>query len=306
MQRSRDTGADVKLLAQLGLDPGQGVSVSLLHEKHGHRLFHVVTHHGDAFVLKLFSAGDTAEIQAYHLLRSLGIQTLPVRAVTDHALLLENVTHSTTWNLACAGDAQRADVGVAVAHWYGRLHAAGANYLARVEHRVDFLRQETDDLTMETIRQMAETFGLGPHPIWSLVADHLDRLRAAIRAVPETLLYNDFHWSNLAITRDPPTRAIMFDYHLLGIGPRVSDYRNVLSVLTGEAQKAFIDTYAPIDKRSLALDAPLATLQALIVASQLPRLRSWARSFIAGVESGDLEAQVHRAVELIRTVTSDV
>ncbi len=46
-------------------------------------------------------------------------------------------------------------------------------------------------------------------------------VKRAMRALPETLTYNDFHWTNLALSRQarPVPRAVVYDYHLLGIGP---------------------------------------------------------------------------------------
>lgn len=54
-----------------------------------------------------------------------------------------------------------------------------------------------------------------------------------MRSLPETLTYNDFHWSKLARSRPLPTgrEVIFYDYHVLGLGLASSDCRNVTSVL---------------------------------------------------------------------------
>ena len=61
-------------------------------------------------------------------------------------------------------------------------------------------------------------------PGGSTLADNIDRIRNAAITSAETLTYNDFHWTNLALSRNvEPIRAVVFDYHLLGLGLRYSD-----------------------------------------------------------------------------------
>jgi hypothetical protein len=66
-----------------------------------------------------------------------------------------------------------------------------------------------------------------------------------ITSLDETLTYNDFYWTNLAVSSDRK-EALMFDYNLLGVGFRYNDIRNVCSSLSEEAQKVFVDVYGEI------------------------------------------------------------
>lgn len=290
----------VKVLTALGLDPARIETLTLLHERHGHRVFRVAVTGLGTYILKLFENGTEAiEVEAYNLLRRLRVPTLPLHRSSNNALLLEDLRASTIWRLGAEQDVTRADIGVAVAGWYRRLHAAGRDYLSATADPPGFLRRDTDDLDRESVLRVGALRELAHLPAWQRAADHVEALCAALEALPTTLLYNDFHWSNLAVTCEPPLRAVVYDYHLLGIGPAVSDYRNVLSGLTGDAKQAFIQTYGAMDKRALALDVPLATLYALTVAARAPQLPGWAVSLKASVENGGLENDLRCALAVL-------
>ena len=106
-------------------------------------------------------------------------------------------------------------------------------------------------------------------------------------------------WTNLALSREQPVRAIVFDYHLLGIGPAASDCRNVASSPRAGAAGAFWDTHGPVDEQEVVLDAPVAVLYALSVAVQLPRLPRWARPLVREARDGDLERSLRKALETL-------
>jgi len=113
--------------------------------------------------------------------------------------------------------------------------------------------------------------------------------------------YNNFHWTNLALSRDSLShqRALIFDYHLLEHGMRASDYRNVSGVLGEAARAAFQTEYGPVDEREAVLDAPVAVLYALHEALRWPQLPHWALSLVNEVTTGELEAMLRRAIVVI-------
>lgn len=287
-------------LRGLGVNADQLQSLSPLHSDHGHALYRVTQDDGRSFVLKVFPGQDHApEIRAYELLKSLSVPTIPVHGMTTNALLLEDLGAGTTWRLATEDDVALAYVGEAVARWYRTLHTAGSAYLDRADSIPASLTRETDDLTPAVVLEIGDRLDLGQSPVWALAATHLEPLVAALRGLPQTLTYNDFHWTNLAVSRNWPLRVAVVDYHLLGIGPAVGNYRNVLSVLTGDAADAFQAAYGPIDPRHLSLDAPLATLSALAEAVQRPRLPSWACQLRVDAASGKLEEQIYDAMAVL-------
>ena len=134
-----------------------------------------------------------------------------------------------------------------------------------------------------------------------LAAEHIEALKDGLRSLPETLTYNDFHWTNLALSRHqrPEFRAVVFDYHLLGIGLAASNCRNVGGSLGAAARAAFWVAYGAVDERAAALDAPVATLHALRVAVQRPELPRWALPLVHEVTTGELEAKLRHALALL-------
>lgn len=270
-----------------------------MRQKHGNRLYRVKCGQR-SFVLKWFGRpAQATEVRSYALLQRIGVPTLPVYAQTENALLLEDLAVSSNWRLAEEVDVARPETGTAVANWYLTLHARGEGLLPGSARSPGFLRREADELDSNSILETGKKLGLAHNPVWKLAAGHIQPLKDAMRSLPETLNYNDFHWSNLALSRDRPLRAVVFDYHLLGIGPRYSDCRNVVASLGERAARAFWEAYGSVDEREATLDEPVSVLYALQVAARRVHLPAWARGAMQRVDSGELGRSLVRALEVV-------
>lgn len=298
MEDGRAEWPDPAELEAAGLDPGGITCLERIHRKHGSVLFRVV-HQGRSLVLKWYPEPGATEVRAYELLARQGVPLLPLHGKGERLLLLEDLNASPEWRLATAADIEHARTGAAVAEWYRALHAAGRRVLSEPGGVPAFLTRESDALNGPGILAMGERLGLAGNPVWRLAATHVEALKAAQRALSETLSYNDFHWTNLALSRGLPPRAIVFDYHLLGIGNAWCDIRNVLGSLGPEAAAAFQEAYGPVDPREAILDAPLSTLYSLHVALQLPRFPGWAEGCLRSAHEGGLKVDLHRAMEML-------
>ena len=288
-------------LHALGLRPSAVTAVTLLRQQHGHVLYRLTYGH-QSFVLKGFAESRHAvELHAYALLAQLGVPTLPVYGQATNALLLEDLATSPLRRLAAEADMQHEATGVAVARWYHILHTAGQTLLQITPVPQWLYPREVDRLDAAVIVSIGERLQLTAHSVWQLAAEHIEALKQAIRALPTTLTYNDFHSTNLALSRDrlSDRRAIIFDYHLLGIGMRASDYRNVSGALGEAARAAFQAQYGAVDAREAVLDAPVAVLYALHEALRWPQLPRWALSLVDEVRTGRLEAKLRRAIAVI-------
>ncbi len=284
------------VLRDLGLNPREVRVLAVVARGAGTRLYRMRIE-GRTYVLKRFLDQDAREPRAYDLLRGLGVPTLPVHDSTPRALLLEDLDASPTWRLAGERDVAGRGVGRAVAEWYQFLHVAGRALVKR--GAPDWLRWEWEELTPEGILEVGRALEMEENPVWRFAADHLDALRARAFELPMTLNYNDFHWTNLALSRQPPLRAIVFDYHLLGIGLAWSDVRNVTHSLGPAAREAFLDAYGPTHPEERILDDPLSVLHALQVATARPTFPRWAMPCVARARSGSLLTALERAVALL-------
>lgn len=289
-------------LSLLGLDPAAITDVALIHKKHGSRLYRVQCEE-QSYVLKWFDDPDSArEVRCYGLLEKSGVPTLPVYGRTDDALLLEDLDRSITWRLAAEADMEHSEIGVAVAEWYLALHAAGREFLSEADTVPAFLKRETDILTAAVVLETGVKLGLSDNKVWTLAAEHIEALKAAAASLPQTFTYNDFFWGNLALSRqrEPRFRAIVFDYHLLGIGLAYSDCRNVVGSLGERARAAFWETYGEVDPREALLDAPLSALYTLAAAAGMPKFPSWAGGCLEKVQKGVLEKGLRQALEFLQ------
>ena len=287
---------DLKIvLGDLGLNPREVRDLALVSRSETSRLYRLKVE-GKSYILKCFLEGDALEPKAYDLLRDLRVPTLPIHDSTPSAVLLDDLEASPVWRLADERDVEGRDVGKAVAEWYQFLHVAGRSLVK--QGAPDWLRWEWDTLTPEGILRAGEVLEMGENPVWEFAAEHLEALQSRARQLPMTLNYNDFHWTNLALSRRPPLKAIVFDYHLLGIGLAWSDVRNVTYSLGPAAREAFLDAYGPTRPEERVLDDPLSVLHSLQVATDRPTIPRWAAPCVEKARSGSLLATLERAVDL--------
>lgn len=244
-----------------------------------------VNANGKSLILKLFdNPHDTCEITNYHLLQSLGIQTLPLLGETATAILLPDVTEAPNFRLGIDSDMNDPQIATALAKWYKTLHTKGSAYLLR-NHPT--LYDETDMVTPQNISHVAEATGTADNPLWRTFADNIHIIRHRIDALPRTLTYNDFYYTNLVVSDDQQS-AFMLDYNLLGKGYAYSDIRNVTSSLSEEAEKAFVDTYDLDDtiERQAVVDAVLSPIITLCYACKRDCFPSWAKPSLEQVKDG--------------------
>lgn len=287
-------------LENMGFDTARLDNVDPIREKHGNRLFRIILQ-GSSYILKVFGEPEASrEICAYSLLEDIGVPTLHVISRTNNALLLEDLEVSDHLRLANEDDIGKAEVGAALAEWYQILHNAGSIVRLGVDPRSRFLWREIDALTPASILEVAAMVRDSDKKKWSILAGNIDRVRNAVMSSAETLTFNDFHWTNLALSRNErPIRAAVFDFHLLGLGMRYSDCRNVTGSLGPDAADAFRSAYGETDPREEVLDDLVAPLCALVEAFQRPRFPSWAKASLELAETtGEIHSRLDRAIEV--------
>ncbi len=286
-------------LRKMGIDTAHLERIEPIRKRHGNRLFRIALG-GSSYVLKVF--GDphaSREVGVYALLKDLGVPTLGMVARTNNALLLEDVAVSADLRLALEEDAGRAEVGVALAVWYRALHDAGSK-LGTARTDPSFLGREIDELTAGSILEVASKIGCPDRSRWTTLADNIGRVKSAAMTSAETLTYNDFHWTNLALTRKAkPIRAVVFDYHLLGLGMRYSDCRNATGSLGPEAAAAFRSTYGETDPGERILDDLMAPLYGLVEAFGRPQFPSWGMASLKLAETGEIHRRFDRVMEIL-------
>ncbi len=286
-------------LAKMGFDTSHLEKVEPIQERHGNRLFRIALE-GSSYILKVFGDPDASrEVGAYALLKDLGVPTLRVIARTNDALLLEDLEVSKHLRPAGEDDIGKAEVGVALAAWYRALHDTDSR-LWTGQPGPSFLRREIDELTPASILEVASKVRGSDQSKWVTLADNIDRIKNAAMTSAETLTYNDFHWTNLALSRnEKPIRAVVFDYHLLGLGLRYSDCRNVTGSLGPDAADAFRSAYGETDPREKTLDDLMAPLYALVEAFRRPRFPSWAEASLELAETEEIHSRLDRVMEVL-------
>ena len=286
-------------LAKMGFYNPHLEKVEPIRKKHSGNVFRIALD-GSSYILKVFVDPDASrEVGAYAMLRDLGVPTLRVISSTNDALLLEDLDASERLRLASKEDIGNPEVGVALASWYHALHGADWRGWTR-QHGLSSLRREIDELTPASILELASRVRGQYQSRWVTLADNIDSIRNAAITSHETLTYNDFHWTNLALSRNAkPIRAVVFDYHLLGLGLRSSDCRNVSGSLGPVAADAFQSVYGETDPREKVLDDLIAPLYALVEAFRRPRFPSWAEESLELAMTGEIHGRFERVLEVL-------
>lgn len=262
--------------------------VSVLQDKDGVIVARVAS--GEkSYVVKCFQKDEyKREIENYRLLETLGVPTIQVISSTDSALLLEDLTCSSVFRLGVREDMSDLEVARRIAVWYKQLHSRGYAYVCQ---RGASMYDEADFFTIENIACIKEKTETQDAPAWRLLERHYAAFSHLLSKVRRTLTYNDFYYTNMVVAQDKSS-ALMFDYNLLGKGYAYSDVRNVLSSLSEEAGKAFLDAYGEFDPTEKALDDVVSVVITLFLTCQCDKLPRWANalldeldtSFVAKIE----------------------
>ena len=275
---------------QLSLMGFPGGICSLLREKDGITVCRV--RFGDRqLVLKHFSGEeDRREIENYRILNRLGIQTIPLIAHTDQAILLEDMESSPQYRLGIPQDLDDLQVTASLAAWYRMLHDRGRSYVKKYG---SLLYDETDLITRESISLTAIQSATESAPVWEFLRQRFDDVMTGIRSAERTLTYNDFYYTNLVVSKDK-AEAFMFDYNLLGKGYVLSDLRNVTYHMNETAAQAFLTAYGSYDKDEILIDRVASALTSLIFACRREEWPEWADEPLDKVRSGELLQDVEQ------------
>jgi len=211
-----------------------------------------------SYVLKRFAKPEhRREIENYRILQSLGIPTPRVIAQSRKMLLLEDLANG-SWRLGVKEDMNDPAIAVLVAAWYRKLHENGREYAQSHD-----LYDESDFyITPENLALIGRKTGVDNLPIWPVLTARLPRIREMAMSLPRTLTYNDFHYNNFAVSKDG-SRALVFDYDLLGKGYVYGDIRNICYNMGDAAKAAFLATYGDFDENEITIDEIASVLVSL-------------------------------------------
>jgi hypothetical protein len=274
--------------------------VTVLRTRDTHVVYRL-TCHDHSYILKwFFSPAKSIEPIIYTMLSQYGIPILPVYENTGRALILEDLESSPNWRLAEPSDMELAAIGVALAKWYRSLRQVGYEALKDPHWPRDGVTPWVEQITGSSLKKAGALFKVDNAPAWMAAVEYAPVLKSRYLALPQTFNFNDFAAENLALSRDPgqPLRAIVFDYDCFASGVAYSDWRNVMYSLQGAAKASFQENYGPIAEEERLLDAPLAILHALIIASQRSRIPSWANPLVENVVNGELERMIRVGLEV--------
>lgn len=147
---------------------------------------------------------------------------------------------------------------------------------------------EADFFTIENIVCIKKKTGTQDAPAWALLEQNYDAINNLLRKTRRTLTYYDFYYTNMVVARDKSS-ALMFDYNLLGKGYAYTDVRNVLSSLSEEAGKAFIDEYGKFDPSEKALDDVVSVVVTLYLACLRDEFPWWAQALLDEIDTTFIE-----------------
>ena len=260
-------------------------SFCILQDKDGVTVARIVSNE-KSYVIKCFQKEEhKRELENYRLLSSRDIPTIRVIASTNSALLLEDSDRSAHYRLGAEEDMSDPAVARLIAEWYKQLHSQGYGYVCQ---HGESMYDEADFFTLENIACIKEKTGTQDAPAWVLLEQNYAAINDLLRKARRTITYNDFYYTNMVVAKDK-SAALMFDYNLLGKGYAYTDVRNVLSSLSEEAGKAFLDEYGMFDPVEKALDDVVSVVVTLHLACQRDVFPWWAQSLLDELDTTFIE-----------------
>lgn len=260
-------------------------SFCILQDKDGVTVARIVNNE-KSYVIKCFQKEEhKRELENYRLLSSLDIPTIRVIASTDSALLLEDIDRSANYRLGAEEDMSDPAVARLIAEWYKQLHSQGYGYVCQ---HGESMYDEADFFTLENIACIKEKTETQDAPAWLLLEQNYSAISDLLRKAKRTLTYNDFYYTNMVVAKDKSS-ALMFDYNLLGKGYAYTDVRNVLSSLSEEAGRAFLDKYGEFDPVEKALDDVVSVVVTLHLACQRDEFPWWAQELLDEIDTTFIE-----------------
>ena len=251
-------------------------SISILQDKDGVTVARIVSGE-QTYVVKCFQKDEhKRELENYRLLASLSIPTIRVIASTDSALLLEDIDRSISYRLGIEEDMSDPVVTRQIAAWYRQLHSQGYSYVCQ---HGESMYDEADFFTLENIASIKNKTETQDAPAWLLLEQNYTTISDLLRKARRTITYNDFYYTNMVVAKDKSS-ALMFDYNLLGKGYAYTDVRNVLSSLSEEAGKVFLNEYGTFDPVEKALDDVVSVVVSLHLACQRDVFPWWAQALL--------------------------
>lgn len=259
--------------------------ISLLQDKDGITVARVTSGENN-YVVKYFRKEEyKREIKNYHLLSSMCVPTIRVIDTTENALLLEDIDRSPVYRLAVLEDMSDSETARCLAVWYKQLHSKGYDYVGTYRRA---MYDESDLFTLENIAYIKEKTGTQDVAAWTWLEQHFALIDGLLRKVRRTLTYNDFYYTNMVVAKDK-TSALMFDYNLLGKGYAYADLRNVVSSLSVDAGKAFLEEYGEFDPAEKVLDDVVSVITTLYMACHREKFPWWAQELLDGIETTFIE-----------------
>lgn len=248
-----------------------------------------------SYVLKYFeNIDDRREIMNYEILYSLKVPTIPVIAIADSSLLMEDIDQSNVWRLGIKNDLNDTQVARQIALWYKHLHYMGKVFLFSYEGD---MYDESDCFTLENIALIIQKTATGNNPVWQLICDNFQLLKTKIEQIEKTLNYNDFYYTNLIVSKDKSS-AFMFDYNLLGKGYVYADIRNVCSSLGKDAKEVFINEYGTFNPNEIIVDDVLSPITGLVSACKREIFPGWADEEVQKINDGTLLNSINKLLKL--------
>lgn len=245
--------------------------VQLIREKDGIGVYRIDSE-GRYYVLKYFYAEEfRREIDNYKILQSLHIPTIHMYASTQNSILLEDINQSKVFRLGRKEDFENPSIIKALAHWYKRLHKNGESYA-----NANLLYSQWETLTETNLDKIAAKFDLAKNTSYLAFMDTYPTIKEKMNAVKKTLIYQDFYYTNMVVSKDESI-ALMFDYNLLGKGSYITDILNVTYWFSNENKRLFIEEYGGIDQQLVHLEKTIAPFITLIIAMERKVYPPWAQ-----------------------------
>lgn len=285
-------------LQQLGI---KLANMDLIREKDGISIYRVFIN-DKAFILKIIDNPKyLKEIMLYKLFEKIGLNTIQTYAMTDHCILMEDISTSKFLRLGKETDMTNPKIMYALAEWYKKLHTEGVELVKCLTNDSSFTNLTLELFNESNIKQLSRFLNLDDNRFFESMLSHLINLRNKILSFNETLCYQDFHYENLVVSKDESI-AFMFDYNMINIGYVESDLNNALWFSDEKSRCAFLENYGYVTESKIKLFYLIDIVVTLIEAMNNDVKAKYIDDIIGLIKDGSMLEQLNEVIKDIDSI----
>lgn len=277
------------------------VDMELIREKDRISIYRVVVEEQTLILKIIDNPKYLKEIILYKLFQKINLNTIQTYAMTDHCILMEDISTSKFLRLGKETDMTNPKIMYALGEWYKKLHTEGVDLINYLKTDPSFTNLSLELLNESNIKQLSSYLELEDNRFFEIMLGNLTNIRNKIFSFEETLCYQDFYYENLVVSKDESI-AFMFDYNMINIGYVESDLNNALWFSDDKSKCAFFENYGYVSELKMNFFYLINKVITLIDETKKGKKAKYIDDIIRTIRDGEMLELLNEVLKTIDTI----